>query len=80
MFGAGFGADEVTDYLTGTDALRLDDVLWTGSHGVLTEAQVVSTFGDDSSGTAILDFGVGNVITLTGVTTLAGLAGDLEIV
>jgi len=76
VFGAGFGTDLVNGYLKGSDALHLDDALWAG---VLTAAQVVAQFGDDSTGTVVFDFGAGNLFTLNGVASLAGIDSDLVI-
>ncbi|MDX1781885.1 MAG: M10 family metallopeptidase C-terminal domain-containing protein, partial [Thalassovita sp.] len=70
-------ADTITDYEIGTDSLRIDDKLWSGT---LTADQVVSTYADLSGSDVIFDFGNGNMITLTGVGTLSGLADDLSIV
>jgi hypothetical protein len=46
---------------------------------VLTAAQVVAQFGDDSTGTVVFDFGAGNLFTLNGVASLAGIDSDLVI-
>ena len=46
----------------------------------LTTAQVIAEFGSiGAGGNVMLDFGDGNVITLVGVTSTAGLAAGLEI-
>lgn len=76
FFGTNIGTDVVTDFGTGADRLGLDDALW---NSTLSRWQVVDQFADDSSGVVIFDFGGGNTITLTGVTSTAGLAGDVFI-
>ena len=73
FFGAAIGMNTVTDFDLGTDRLRLDDALWTGT---LTAQQVVDQFGSVVGGDLILDFGGGNAIALTGVGTTTGLADD----
>lgn len=79
-FAAGFGADRIVDLSLGEgDRLRLDDALWSGSHGALSASQVISTFGSLSGGDAVLDFGGGNVLTLASVTSFSGLASEIDI-
>lgn len=81
VFGAGNGTDEITDFSRAEgDRLELDDALWTGTHGSLSAAQVISTFGSVVGGNVVLNFGAGEVITLTGVSTTTGLDGALDIV
>ena len=80
FFGLVIGADKITDFTTGTDVLRLDNALWAEMMmAPLSEAQVVSMFGDDSSGTLIFDFGSGNAITLDGVLSATGVASAIDI-
>ncbi|PID40938.1 MAG: hypothetical protein CR984_00630 [Proteobacteria bacterium] len=76
FFGSNIGADRVTDFALGTDRLGLDDALWTGT---LTKQQVVDQFADVSSGVVVFNFGNGNSITLTGVTDVTELVGDIFI-
>jgi serralysin len=71
------GADIITDYEVGVDALRIDDALWGGT--ILSAAQVVSTYASVVNGNVVFDFGNGNTITLDGVSSLDGLAADLTI-
>lgn len=76
VFDTDFGADVVADFTKREDILRLDDALWAGS---MSATQVVNTYGDDSSGTVVFDFGGGNVLTLEGVSSLFGIESDLLI-
>ncbi|WP_136444139.1 M10 family metallopeptidase [Pacificoceanicola onchidii] len=81
FFATGFGSDEITDFsLAEGDVLKLDDALWTSTHGTLSDAQIIAEFADiDASGNVILDFGGGNTITLTGVTSTTGLEAGIDI-
>ena len=71
------GADRITDFAPGTDALALDSALWTGT---LTAAQVVAQFASDNGAGVIFDFGDGNVLTLDGVADPTGIAADLILI
>ncbi|MFZ7094090.1 M10 family metallopeptidase [Primorskyibacter sp. 2E233] len=81
IFGGDFGLDVITDFnIAEGDVVRLDDSLWTGLHGTLSEAQVIAEFGSfDGSGNLVLTFDGGQSLTLTGVTTTTGLEVGLEI-
>ncbi len=70
VFTDGTGHDTVTDFTLGTDLLSFDTALWGGS--TLTAAQIAALAHLDSSGVS-WDFGGGDVIDLSGLTTLAGL-------
>ncbi|MFW2545263.1 matrixin family metalloprotease [Primorskyibacter sp. 2E107] len=81
VFADGFGTDVLSDFSLGEgDVIRIDDALWTGTHGTLSEAEMIAEFGSyDASGNLVLDFGGGNAITLTGVTSSTGLEAGLEL-
>ena len=84
-FKDGYDLDRVNGFdQLGTDRLQLNDNLWLGTHGVLTAAQVVSTFGTiNGTGTLItLNFGDGDILQLqnTGGLNLATLSSDILIV
>ena len=70
------GSDLVTDFGKGADRLDLDDALWTG---VLTTAQVVTTFAHVVGGDVVFDFGNRGAFTLAGITSLAGLDALIDI-
>lgn len=76
-FGPGDGADDIRFFALSEDRLELDAGLWTGT---LTAAEVVSNFATLSGGTATLSFDGGEVIQLTALGTLAGLADAIDIV
>lgn len=71
------GRDRVLDFRPGTDRLQLDDALWGGA--ALSPAQVLA-LGRVVAGDAVFDFGGGDVLTLAGITDIAGLAADLILV
>lgn len=71
VFGFDGGRDIYTDFTAAQgDILRIDDILWTGSHGTLTRTEVISTFGTVSNGTMTLTFDGGESLQLDGVTAL----------
>ena len=79
VFGVSTGNDTVSDFSLGeNDRLQLDDALWTGTHGTLTAAQVLSTFGTDIGGNLVLNFG-SQVITLIGHGSTVGLETGIDI-
>ncbi len=70
--------DQIEDFVVGTDALALDDNLWSGT---LTAAQVVSDFASvTSAGDVLFDFGNGDTLLLEGISTTAGLQDDIIII
>jgi serralysin len=71
VFAARGGRDVITDFDAGQgDVLRLNDNLWTSSHGNLSASAVVSTFGSTQGGNLTLRFDGGEVLTLNNVTSL----------
>jgi Ca2+-binding RTX toxin-like protein len=77
VFGVDFGRDVLRGFsLREGDDLLINDSLWTGR---LTAAQVVAKFAHVVAGDVTFDFGRGEVIVLDGVTSVAGLAGAIEI-
>lgn len=71
VFGFSGGNDVYTDFNAREgDVLRLDDILWTGSHGHLSAGAVESTFGSTRNGTLTLTFDGGESLVLNGVTSL----------
>lgn len=72
-------SDQITDFsIAEGDTLRLNDGLW-GSHGTLSAAQVISSFGAVVGGDVVLSFDGGEIITLTGLSTITGLDLALDI-
>ena len=79
VFGNGYGSDRVTDFTVAqNDRLELDDALW--GNVAMTGSQVVTSFASLKGTGVVFDFGGGDVLTLVGVTTLAGLAAHIDIV
>ena len=70
-------SDRINDFEVGIDALHLGSVLWGGA--AYGASEVIERFADDSSGTVMFDFGGGNMITLSGVTSTTGLEDDISI-
>ncbi len=77
IFKGTIGNDKITDFTKGKDELHLSEALWTGT---LTKAQVVAQFADVEGGNVVFDFGAKGSITLLGVGSTNGLAGDLEFI
>ena len=75
--GGNIGSDEITDFSKGTDQLKLDDALWSGT---LTAQQEIDTYASVVGGDTVFDFGDGNQITLTGVGSLSNLVDDILII
>ena len=72
------GRDVVEDFrLTDRDRLLLEDGLYGGG---LTADEVVAAYASVVGSTVVFDFGTGATLTLQGVSTLAGLAGAMDLV
>jgi serralysin len=77
VFGNGQGADTITDFHLGErDKLLINDDLWTGT---LSKAQIVQTYAHLTDTGVTFDFGDGDSLTLTGVTSLTGLATQITL-
>lgn len=71
VFAARGGRDVITDFdAEQGDVLRLNDNLWSASHGNLRADAIVSTFGSTQGGNLTLRFDGGEVLTLNDVTSL----------
>jgi Ca2+-binding RTX toxin-like protein len=78
VFANAFGSDQISDFsISGGDILRLDDAIWGGA--AKTAAQMISQYATDTGANIVLNFGTGEVLTLIGVSSTAGLAGVIEI-
>lgn len=78
IFRNGGQGDRVADFsLAQGDVLLLDDALWTG---VLTAAEVVTQFAQVVGSSVVLDFLDGDILTLAGVGSLAGLDQQITLV
>ncbi|MCG7630343.1 calcium-binding protein [Epibacterium sp. MM17-32] len=77
VFDTGHDADEINDFETFNDRLELSSALVDG----LTEAQdVIDTFASIENGVVVFDFGEGDAITISNLSSLAGLADNIDIV
>jgi len=77
-----FGWNRVEDFSAAEgDVLALGRWMWTGTHGQLTAAQVVSTFGRvNPAGDAVLDFtAAGTTVVVVGLGSLDGLSDSIVI-
>lgn len=77
VFGLTMSRDRITDFEVGVDTLQLNERLWAGN---LTEAEVIANFATVTAQGVVLDFGFDHIIILEGLTSTAGLAGDLVLV
>jgi hypothetical protein len=71
------GGDLIQDWKDDQDTIRLDRKLWTGTLGI---DDVIAAFATVGTSETVFDFGGGNVLTVAGLTDLAILRNDLEIV
>lgn len=71
------GTDQIMDFTAVTDRIALDDALWDST---MTPDQVVDRFARDTGSDVVLDFGGGDVLILSGVDDLDGLAARIDIV
>ena len=79
VFENGGGRDSISDFsVRGREVLLFDDALWEGR--TLNEAQVVAQFGRVVAGSVVFDFGEGDVVTLTGIRSLSGVAALIDII
>jgi Ca2+-binding RTX toxin-like protein len=75
-----FGLNRIRDFDAAEgDVLGLGQGMWLPTHGVLTAAQVVQTFGRvNADGDAVLDFtAAGTMVMLRGAGSLDGLADSI---
>jgi len=70
-------ADVITDFDLGVDVLRLSQSLWGGG---LSAAVLISTYATVEVAGVLLDFGGNQSILLQGLTSTAGLDGDILLV
>ena len=79
LFGADGGRDAIRDLVDDVDTVRLDSGLWSGDR---TARQVVNGFGRlvDQGTSAMLVFDDGERLLLRGVSDLASLYDDIQII
>lgn len=69
------GSDFITDFADNVDTLVLDRGLWGGA--MLSASAVISSFASFVAGNVVLNFGGGDALTITGLTTPSALLDDL---
>jgi Ca2+-binding RTX toxin-like protein len=75
VFGAGSGIDQVLDFEPGVDKIAIA----TGTAGVTSAQGALARLAADVDGTAVLNLGDGNAVTLIGVSAAQITAGDFSI-
>ncbi|MFC2967763.1 calcium-binding protein [Acidimangrovimonas pyrenivorans] len=76
VFGKGYGQDRVVDFVDDVDQAKLHSDLWAGS---LSASQIVANYAHADGNSVVLDFGNGDVLTVTGISDPALLVNDLII-
>jgi Ca2+-binding RTX toxin-like protein len=71
------GQDTATDFMAPLDRIALDDALWTGTR---TAAQIVDQHASVQGASTVLDFGDGDILTLSAFSDLDALAGRIDII
>jgi len=71
------GDDTITDFMTAVDMIELDAGLWSGDK---SGAAIVDDYAGMDDGHLVFDFGNGNSLTLTNITSTTGLADLINIV
>lgn len=69
--------DKITDFADNIDTLVLDDALW---GGVTQSVAQILARGSMIGGDVVLNFGLGNVLTIHGPTSVAAMGDDLSII
>ncbi len=77
VFHPGDGADRIADFRDNVDSLTLDVRLWAGTS--LTVAEVVATYAVVLGVSVVFRFGAADVLTLTGLHSLAVLHDDITL-
>lgn len=79
IFANNFGRDTVTDFsIAEGDRLVVDNLVW-GNY-MLTGQQMINQYADIVAGNVVFEFSANEVITLTGVSSTAGLASAILII
>ena len=77
VFRAGYGADRVQDFADNVDTLIFGGGLWDGEMSVET---FLATYARVSGSSVIFDFGDGNVLTVTGASSISQLLDDISFI
>lgn len=79
VFANGGGADRIIDFdRAAREKLVFDDELWGGA--TLTNTQIVAQHARVVGGVVVFNFGDGDTVTLTGITSVTGLSALIEII
>ena len=79
IFADGDSKDTIKDFsVSAKDVMQLDDAIWAGS--TFSKSQVISQFASVTVDGVLLDFGDGQTILLSGLTTTSGLSAQIEII
>lgn len=76
IFSVGHDQDSISDFEESQDILSLASAL---VGGLTDGAAIIAQYGDASSGQVVFDFGSGDMITLSNLTTLTGLEDNISI-
>lgn len=77
VFDTGHDADEINDFEIFNDTLELSSAL---VGGLTDEQDVIDTYASIQNGVVVFNFGDGDTITLSNLTSLSGLADTIEII
>ncbi len=70
------GADLIADFEQGLDQIVLEPSLWTG---LTSAADLLFVYGSFAGGTATIDLGGGNILTVDGITDQTRFADDISL-
>jgi len=76
IFAPNHDRDEIEDFALGEDVLRLASSLLDGQD---TGAAILAAYGEVTSAGVLLDFGSGDQILMSNLSSFSGLASDIEI-
>lgn len=77
VFRAGYGADLVQDFVDNVDTLVFGGGLW---DGMMSAETFLATYARVSGTSVVFDFGDGNVLTVTGASSVSQLLDDVTFV
>lgn len=77
IFRDGHGTDRVQDFVDNVDTLVIGGSLWDGEMSAET---FLATYAKVSGGSVVFDFGNGDVLTVTGATSVAQLLDDITFI
>ncbi|MGA9252292.1 MAG: M10 family metallopeptidase C-terminal domain-containing protein [Roseobacter sp.] len=69
------GRDEIADFVPGRDKIQLQEALYAATF--VSAQEIVQHYGSIEGGAAVLNFGSGNVLTVTGIDDIGSLSDDV---